>query len=1654
MRENPLYPSVKTYSNKVMPLAELRASLEGGRSSEKARSLVATIWSNSLLPSERGAGYQFYTNALESWLSNKTSNTKRSYAGTLVNFFDFASRRRHGSGDSIRLVAPHELNQSDIDEYVLHLSKPSINPEIVTNRSERIVYEWLLDHLKDKPEVMASIAKSRMSKEGIDTSFPDYIVKKGFRASLKKGFTNFDYIISSLARKLLVSKRHPIEDDPTADPSADYPIGLRSPDLVRQPSTQIQRLQALSSFWSHLLTDKKLGMSRRPGALEPVNPWKDPSRLMAKSAPDNQLRKASRKMSVDDLQKVSNKLAYERLDVKDPGFINLKNILATRDELAVFFYTSTGLRRQEGMMARVENLRDTPIGGGRLLLLSGIRKKGRRSDEEVFVPMYVLKLRQHLYSLMKQYTDETEQYGKWIKEQYEDNSGELKMALMRRGHFQAVFHAALLNSNKGPLIPALGRWGNAVYKAQEKGVVDSVPLASTDLTQVPMDGRNLLHRMQRLARGKEDRKLRYHPHALRHLSVTMAEGVGDGRLAQAIAGHRSASTTDIYRDMVSLQAAAVLKVDEKLQEIFAKAASLAIGQVPVVTDHETSAVEAPEQQEQELSPREAAIKAQEEELRKMDERRLLDMERMEQRIKDIERALSRLVKDAGGVEAIGEIADDLKESIHRARQSREKMVVLPAADKAAPQQEGPIHAIGQDLSKSKGAKKKPPAEQPKIKGAKALAESALASIPPSLWFTDADSWQQGGQFVPPVYLTVEQVENVLASGKIFGPQVVSRYGFSGDAKRKKMSIVTSMRSNLPYIFYFSKATSDGEEESVQFKWNDEMIGAQEAPKLLSKNPSKKTSERPKKERVSIAKPERMIYMPILNVGNASSVDDFSESANSFYNGLRMTDPDKSKAILTWVTILMSMSRRVSKELGDSVKWLGQHEPLWSPGETTLQALARSRMSTFREPTADMMSSFLLVEGTSLYGRLGKSFRLEDEEGRRRVIESRLVANLENAEAFEDGDIGSFLSVYPLPDWITSEDPLGDMPDKDLAELKNWLKQAGSKFSVVGFDHTAKTLHQFWEIVGEFASNQERTVTIPEQLKSEAEEFNRQNQVDLLLGVRRCLRHLWEMKKDGQSGFSFREEVGIKKIDRVWGLYWSWVLPSTQQAKARLSQSGSSLRDDAVKKAINASMVEISAMSLTEPFESSVNAFAKFMVNVMNDPSITQEAAVGMIEAAASRISKEMAAAMFPSNKFDFSTSSEYVLNVSKKYMNSLLSKTDSFDKGDFDGIGSLVEDALRNKSRNKSFSFKDLESIFESDFVDESALIASAAILVAAHTGASNFYASETHQHLDTGDSWKNLPPQTPGEEAGYSVTKGKDASSRSMEDKVQEEFAQLISVAPKSFASSPWVKEKAIEIAKATDRITKKKSPSDREKAAAEHLGPILMEIREKKKQFISSQSPELPSVKAPELPAEGSGDEPAPKKPSGRRMISVRQDPTKAVTYVDAPEAYEPKPEPKGINLLTDPIEPILEGEPGWKDFSENIEDLEEMVYKNIAQAVSGMSVEEKKAFQNVILSANIKVENSRSDRFKADLTLGIYRRVLQIIESKKMRPNMGKGEADDLWEYEPHLIELEEPIRVKSTSRSVESQPQVRTIPPQLSVARSIRINHVNLIRWIYG
>ena len=1670
MRKNPLYPSVRATDKQVLPLADLRRSLEDPAkdpsSVEKAARAVARIWADTLLPQEQGVAYEFYANALLTWLPNKSRNTRRSYAGTLVQFFDFVSRSRSSGGDTLKLVAPHQLRQSDIDGFVEHLTRPAIHPEtVVRDRAERVVFEWLQDFFARNGGAKTDSNKVRdgLKAEGLMDIVSEYRVPVGFRAAPSKGYDAFDMAISALARKRLV-RRVPV--DPAqivaATPLKEqemHPLYGLLPARVEsanRAATQIQRVRALSSFWSHLLTDKKLGMSRRPAALEPINPWVEAGSTVKAGTGEDAIRKAQRKMSVEDLTNVIRKLGSERMDSAGK-FMTVSSILAVRDELAVFFFVSTGLRRSEGLMARVQNLRE-PAGllaldpGRELMILGGIRRKGKRQDEEVFVPRKILDLRAHMFGMMRQYVDEHAEVVASIqaaaKQQGDDAEKSAAMAIARRETFRKSFQAVLMNANQGPLVPALGRWGNAVNKAMHKSREDGINLPWGDLSQVPMDGRNLLHRMQLLVGGKEERKLKYHPHSLRHLSVTMAEGIGEGSaLGQAIAGHRSATTTDIYRDMVSLQAAAVLKVSRRLTDIFTKveqglqlakapagAAEMPpVVEQPVVPEAPAEVAPSPEPVVQPEPVETEAQKAIREQQEAWEKRRREAIEPIDIRTRQIQRDLAEVIRESYKPAALVLASESAAEARNLAHEAKEEHViqqgpevvpqdigtgisVVAPQESAAPKGRGP-----RPLALPKGVKKAKGREST-VKG---MVDAALDSVPPGQWFLSASAWQRNAEWTPVVFMSKEQIEATLSSGYMFGPQVVSLYGLTTSPKHEKLSIVMSMRTYLPYVYYANRATEspgEGTNAPVIVNFDNEMAGIRPIPRQLTPNAEPEAPKKARKKPEIKVFPERMIYLPILNLSNQALVDRFTETLAYIYDdgkggGLRVNEPDQAKAMVRWLCILFSMSRRVQKEMGDTVSWIGSHDILPKIGETTSQAFNRTRAKVFREPEPDMLVSFLVREGVRLYGLMGNNFRIADAQNRRLLVETRLANVLNDASDYQQGDVASFLSVYKLPDWIDSEDPIGGdkgLDPQELARLKQWLRTVGAKItSTIAFTEQAADMEQFWALIEPFAGSSAKTIEIPGDLTAKAKAFNRLNQVDLLLGVRRCLRHMWEIYKVNKSLFEFRGVTKVDKINLIWGLYWSWILPSPAEAKERLREAGTALSKDAVRDAIEVMMMETSSKVILQRFQEAFDKFTELARKHINNTALDKRKAAAMIEAEAAKMAKDIADILFKGDVLTDSAA-ETVKRALEKY-DKLLVVT---------GFEGATEKSVASARKSSSdiagkvafepgkVSYVDLKDIYTSGTSKLAATITSSAIILTM-AGALKFdqfkpksLAGQVEEEFESAQKDSSKPlvdADVPMADKGKTTQDIKD-----YDEKLQAAYAELVrSISPWQ-AADPRVLDLENKMILSIDKYMQL-SGMDESKTYDPLLMSRLDDFALSKMVPIARKMSELAKTMASEAPpAEPVAALPA-EKPSGFkiRVVSGALPPTKTWTEPSAPSPVQP-PSPQPAvkkapaaeqDIFSEVVDPIEPDDPRWMDYTNEPKVILGMIEDErlaLSEALPKKDrIKEMRVFDRLLSPARAKLAATtrKTPEFNS-LAIGILRRYQDLTAFYRVQAQMQKN------------------------------------------------------------
>ncbi len=1226
MKRNPRYPSVITAQN-VAPLARLRAALDGklieGKRvpPDRAAEEVAKLWAESLLPIEQGSGFEFYKNALLSWLTNKKGTTRRSYIGTLVYFFDFVSRKRSDGGERLRLIAPHQLRQDDVDAYVAHLRRPGLSPEELTDPSERTVFEWMLHELASKEDIMSFEAEKAMATEGIDPSFPSYVPQRGFLASPKKGYNNFDYIVASLCRKRLLVKEVKPRDRGKEEKS--YKIRLAKTKPANEVSTQVQRLAALSSFWVHLLSSNKLGMSRRPSALEPVDPWKEPAAVLLKNKPDDQIRKMARKMSKADLQHAMGRLAKQVMK-QDDGFVGLRNVLSARDELAVYFFVSTGLRRSEGMMARIENAKPFGQDSG-LMLLSGIRKKGRSQDEQVFVPDTVSGLRKRMFDLMEQFVKDTPAYLKHAKSSGMDEE-QYKMTVKRRGYFENRFSIALKNRDKGPIVPALGRWGNAIGKAAHKGAAEGIIMPGDDFVQVPMDGRSLLARMQRLS-VKEEQKHKYHPHSLRHLSVMLAEGVGDNAaLGQAIAGHRSAATTDVYRDMVALQSAAVLKVARELSEMM----RLAYEAVPPAELPGLVEGVAPAEPPPSAEPEKLATPPEE------------TKEEREKRVKEVFEA-------AFVIQSVNDAADNMKAAAEMARPQPTE-VFSPPVKPPVPKPEG-ITAV------TSGEKAKKPRLVP--------VERTMDDVPPEVWFLDAAYWNnRNPHWRRPVFLTKEQYEGYLKAGKLPGPTALSWFG--QDVKDVQTAMmVSSPRTYLPYRM----ATNRKGEADMTFSETDDLDLAD--VKKLKRNAARKQK----------AGEYRLVALPVVNIKDPGWNRVLIEESERLYQDTMSSDPPAAKAMVRWMGAILSSSRDASQL---PVEWISEAHPAYQQGQTTTQAFQgreREGKAVFRQHLVDEVIEFLKQEGSVYHGAFGKSVRWADQNEAEAKADQAVADTIEAISDFNAGKIGTFLRKYDLPEWIVqTDDPLGDekygLNEADRKSLKSFLRlYLDSTKTMVTFSQDAVSLYEFWDIMSAFVMTEAKTIDLrlsgpkAATMASELDRFEERHGVDAIVACRRFLRQLWEIHKAAGGKFLMKDKktVRTKEVDGIWGLLWSWVLPSSSSVKKAIRKEG----QRAMKEATSFLMDTMS-------FESMYSFFAPIVEDFLSQ----------------ARMASDRSAMMAPEEKYKYLQSMDAYVSALAAETASLFFEDDSLSYSD-ELVGEAMINAMRSAKSDISLGIS-REKLLES----------------------------------------------------------------------------------------------------------------------------------------------------------------------------------------------------------------------------------------------------------------------------------------------------------------------------------------------------------------------
>lgn len=1196
MRPNPLLP--RTLADETaFPIDLLRIALTGeatGRVNATGRVIgqldaartVAQAWTSALPREDRDGTAKFYVGVLTSFLTGKSPHTVRSWSGTVCDFFDFVAhdRVKRGAPD-LRLVAPHDLMQADVDGYVAMLSRGrDASPEMIVDPQEKLVAEWLYDAYQRNPArafLEREIAEEMDAEKLSWRTQPPGKVLKGFQGKQ----TGLRAILSALVRKKVLV-RSPTAKEAKAQRHGDgrkkypydkarytRPSGMKPATVA----TQVQRLTALVNLWAAFNDDASLDIQEefRPRVLR-KNPWLKPRKsLFARmTKPSDDTARSLRRMYPDDLLALLSMLR-KRATPKGRG-VSIRNILAKRDELAVLFLTGTGLRVFEALQAKVENM--APAEGGALWTVSGIKRKLGGDPATVFVPRLVMETRDDLRAMIYEYVKKTTDLfsAEWEKSKAEvqgrspdladeELGRQIEMGMRefsnkhrKEDFFREQFGAYLNLKESGPLLPALGRWGNAMTKARA-----TLQTESGSAVVVPWDENSIRDRLLLMAPKGNPLRQRLHPHAFRHLAVALAEAATPGAMAaMALAGHKDSRTTDLYRDTVSLRRAATLAIEGRLREMLATASG-AVAPAPEPVKAGAEPTTAPGTMPQAAQPQPAEF-----------EPKLLSLLPL-----PTQQEYNQIANAADLTGQRKAIADAPQQSVSEMQISSQPQTPLAPVPQAAGAPE-PIFALGKMGSKEltpldpAATKGKPIKKDDKVKRApseklkRAGEEFMVWSTPPDVWFMPASrSWSE------PVPITSHDlVTEVFAKGYIPGRNAVSQWGLAPPLANSL--VWTGVRTLLPY-----RIAMNTKVEKV-VTWTKESLGAVPAPggpKQFSKNAR------------SPILPESLVAIPIVNFDDPDYLQELGVELKAAYDMIALDDLSAAKAFTRWLIdirahysvlkLQIAKENEAAKKEGKpafSFSWISP-ESVAVPLKTDNQvewgsagAVKAVRSQTLRNHFASEVVEFIRSNGSTIHGPVGKAIRAEDYEKYDNFNEQSLQHFADSIEELQrktrasgkpvTTSVPRGLRKYALPTWVTdTDDPLGHpalgVHGAELEEMKKWLLSVKSLQDIVSFesDSKSRTPHAspapYWALVSRFALDPDAvTIECPAEYAAARMAYAARNKVDPVVASRRAVRHLWEASK------ALKKPMNKADVDQLWGVFWSWILPSVGMVKDTLRKA--------------------------------------------------------------------------------------------------------------------------------------------------------------------------------------------------------------------------------------------------------------------------------------------------------------------------------------------------------------------------------------------------------------------------------------------------------------------------------------------------------------------
>lgn len=1216
---------------------------------ELAARQVAKWWSRSM--KDPGDGERWYTNALLSWLSsNKSPLTIESYARSVCHFFAWSSEQKAPGGADFPMVSPHEVIERDVQDYKAWLEKPGASRFVPGLRIKGWSHANVALQSRLIRYVYGTLGMTRREPVPADLNYDD-LAEAPFSERKKLGLWNARDIWSSaigegamgdgysdddsmwtgrdpndveialadLARASYIQRFPRLKDRTVWQQTEEYMamadegfsryprrLALFCPPQAKlgkaQPSTVLQRVAALSSFWKALLRPQGGGLSV-PQELGNYNPFAElvGSKAITLAKEATRLRSSRRVLNegqINLLLKVTLEACRGERQVTDmtPTVLSeegdllaapeaqakkmkVGRIIAKRDWLAWMLMLTMGLRAHEVCGLRKGDFETVSDHRGEERLMLIIRGKGGHTHRAL-VSDEVWKAVVDLDGAMATYirecggcTPDNPAYGAMRR----DAAG----SVISPNPYLPVFEtlSALDESRRPlipevPLVPAIARYGNATqwawsklgadYQEGDDSVIETYVVKMPGLTLTPQRLQELVTLFGRTTpvfeftvdgnRGKKvGSRFRYNATCLVPWDENSMRARMDVYLAIISKNYSSEVASDLKHRMHP----------HALRHAFATRLALGGG---------------------------GGMEAVREALRHS------STETSKVYVQDVDRQVAQQQGQAGAV------ADEPKEPKRRSRSRSANPMVVSRARQMA---ENPAVAVAEG-AKAAEANFSPtlPAAKPGIDevgpNPPTVPEGLTPAAKPAAGSRERAKPTKGGKGST----ATTEAGPVLAIGTLLRDESFVKW-FLTPTRALMLNVPGADAAPLP----LSAANAD---KWTEAGWllsystvvppaplsNDDVYSGFRSllPYRLGRNRAGEDKVDPRKGAVRYKKNAdtdmegEYVGIPVLRTDRSLPGHKvIIEECLALYDQyLDEGEASKARSMVVWWNVMAQHSMYVQDKVRSTgMQWLGPNDEVpegpafEGSGQAWMAWRERVRNSFLREHEADEVLRFMREDGTEWRGPLGNARRFENWakgnslDGLTLDKVSYVQAMYRRKGAAERQVFG--LGRYKPAPWMLVEDPLGDpehgIPVADQPVFLAWVRNIASRtLDASAHDTLIKrivevnpqegatkfaelsdigVLQDAWDYMADLlAASGDRIPTggPPEVMMPSIQAFLRAHGVHPWVACRRMLRAMWDLKLVGTR-------FDVDKLTRengTWALLYSWILPDPQTAAGDMS----------------------------------------------------------------------------------------------------------------------------------------------------------------------------------------------------------------------------------------------------------------------------------------------------------------------------------------------------------------------------------------------------------------------------------------------------------------------------------------------------------------------